>query len=52
MEKTKESLLKAYKEGKTIQCNHTGEWHDFIPQNQVDCPNFDYGTLDNWRIKP
>lgn len=49
---TKESLLEAYRNGKTIQSNHTGRWHDFIPQNQVDSPNFDYGTLDNWRIKP
>lgn len=50
--KTRESLLEAYKKGKTIQSNHTGEWKDFVPQNQLDRPNLNYGTLDNWRIKP
>jgi len=48
----KEQIALAYKQGKTIQANHTGEWHDFIPQNQVDRPNLDHGTEDNWRIKP
>jgi len=47
----KEMLSKAYKEGKIIQFNSSGEWKDFEPQNQVDRPNFDY-KIDNWRIKP
>ena len=48
----KELILKAYSEGKIIQSNHSGDWSDFVPQNQVDKPNLDYGTIDNWRIKP
>lgn len=48
----KEEILQAYSEGKTIQANHSGKWTDFVSQNQVDKPNLDYGTLDNWRIKP
>jgi hypothetical protein len=48
----KELILEAYRNGKTIQANHIGEWHDFVPQNQVDRPNLDYGTEDNWRVKP
>lgn len=52
MEKTKEMLLKAYKEGKTIQSKSSGNWKDFEPQNQLDYPNFDYGSIENWRIKP
>ena len=50
--KTKESLLKAYEEGKTIQSNFSGDWKDFEPHNQLDRPNFEHGSLDNWRIKP
>lgn len=48
----KEQILKAFKEGKTIQSRNGNEWKDFIPQNQVDKPNLDYGGIDNWRIKP
>lgn len=48
----KQQLLTAYSIGKTIQYNHSGKWEDFVPQNQVDRPNFDYGNIDNWRIKP
>jgi hypothetical protein len=50
---TKEELIDAWNNGKTIQSNHHNEpWHDFIKHNQVDRPNFDYGELCNWRIKP
>ena len=53
MENWKENIIKAYSEGKIIQSNHhTGDWNDFVPQNQVDRPNLDYGDKDNWRIKP
>ena len=52
MENKKEVLSKAYKEGKIIQSNNSGEWINFEPQNQVDSPNFDYKSIDNWRIKP
>jgi hypothetical protein len=52
MEDWKQEILEAYKKGKTIQANHTGEWHDFVPQNQVDRPNLDYGEEENWRVKP
>jgi len=52
MKDKKEIILEAYKEGKTIQYNHSGEWKDFIPHNQLDRPNLNYGTLDNWRVKP
>lgn len=48
----KQELIRAYSIGKTIQSNHSGKWEDFVPQNQVDRPNFDYGNIDNWRIKP
>jgi len=51
MENKKEMLLKAYREGKTIQSFNSIEWTDFVPQNQVDSPNFDY-MPDNWRVKP
>jgi hypothetical protein len=47
----KELILDAYSKGKTIQSNHSGKWSDFSPQNQVDRPNLNYGTEDNWRIK-
>lgn len=47
----KEQILKAFKEGKTIQSKDGDEWVDFIPQNQVDKPNLDYRGIDNWRIK-
>ena len=47
----KELILDAYSKGKTIQSNHSGKWSDFSPQNQVDRPNLNYGTKDNWRIK-
>jgi len=52
MENKKEMLSKAYKEGKTIQSKSSGKWKDFEPHNQLDSPNFDYGGIDNWRIKP
>ena len=48
----KELILKAFKEGKTVQSKNGNEWKDFIPQNQLDTPNLDYRGIDNWRIKP
>lgn len=45
-------MKNAYKSGKTIQSNHQGTWKDFVPQNQVDRPNFDHGLISNWRVKP
>jgi hypothetical protein len=49
----KEQILEAFKQGKTIQCNHnTNFWSSFVPQNQLDRPNVNYGTEKNWRIKP
>lgn len=51
MENWKESILQAYREGKIIQSNHSGKWKDFIPQNQVDRPNVNYGSEKNWRVK-
>jgi hypothetical protein len=47
-----EQLNSAYQNGKTIQSNHDGIWEDFIPHNQLDRPNFKYGGIDHWRIKP
>jgi hypothetical protein len=54
MEDWKQEILDAYIQGKTIQCNMPDGkwWHDFVPQNQLDRPNVDYGTKNNWRIKP
>lgn len=54
-EEIKASLLEAFKSGKTIQhCHHSADdvWYDFIPQNQLDKPNFNHGSLSNWRVKP
>ena len=48
----KETLEEAYKSGKTIQCKSSGQWKDFIPQNQLDKPNWEYTGINNWRIKP
>ena len=50
----REEILEAFKQGKTIQARKgkEEEWHDFIPQNQLDRPNINYGNWDNWRIKP
>lgn len=47
-----ENLIMAYKSGKTIQSKSSGEWKDFVPQNQVDSPNWEYMGIENWRIKP
>lgn len=53
MEKWKQEILDAFSKGKTIQCNSfTEDWCDFLPQNQVDRPNLDFGSQNNWRIKP
>ena len=52
METPKEIILKAFKEGKTIESRDGNGWKDSIPQNQLDKPNLDYGGIDNWRIKP
>lgn len=52
MEDWRKVLLDAYYNGQTIQSNHSGGWSDFVPQNQVDKPNLDYGNETNWRIKP
>ena len=53
MEKWKEEILEAYRQGKKIQTKSgTQDWHDFVPQNQLDRPNVNYGTQENWRIKP
>lgn len=51
MEYCQKDILKSYHDGKTIQSNHSGEWREFEPQNQVDRPNVNYGTENNWRIK-
>lgn len=49
----KQKILEAFKQGKTIQCNHNNNtWRDFISHNQVDEPNLGYGYEYNWRIKP
>ena len=47
-----EKLEKAFREGKTIQSKSSGEWVDFVRQNQLDSPNWDYKGVDNWRVKP
>lgn len=47
----KEIILKGYNNNKTIQSNHCGKWKDFVPQNQLDKPNLNYGDESNWRIK-
>lgn len=48
----KKILIKAYSDGKVLQSKRSGEWVDFVPQNQIDTPNLDYGGVENWRIKP
>ena len=45
-------LIQAFEEGKTIQSNHLGNWKDYVRQNQLDSPNFEYENIDNWRVKP
>lgn len=53
MEKWKEEILEAYRQGKKIQTRSgTQDWHDFVPQNQLDRPNVDHGYTGEWRIKP
>lgn len=52
IEDWKEIILEAYKQGKTIQSGGEGDWEDFVPQNQLDRPNVDYGGENYWRIKP
>jgi hypothetical protein len=53
MEKWKEEILEGFKQGKTIQSRFLSEdWKDFERQNQLDRPNLNLGTLENWRIKP
>lgn len=48
----KETIEKAFRAGKTIQSNNSGKWTDFVCQNQLDSPNWEYKSIDNWRIKP
>lgn len=51
----KQEILDAFKQGKTIQSRYSISegWHDFIPQNQLDLPNFTFGNGEgSWRIKP
>jgi hypothetical protein len=47
-----QELEKAFREGKTIQSNNSGKWVDFVRQNQLDSPNWEYQSIDNWRVKP
>jgi hypothetical protein len=53
MKKWQQDILEAFEQGKTIQANHNSTyWHDYVPQNQLDRPNLEYGTEANWRVKP
>lgn len=51
-QRIKDQLQYAWELGQVIQSNHSGEWKDFEKQNQLDRPNFDYGNIENWRVKP
>ena len=46
-----EKLIKAWNEGKTIQSKSSGKWKDYERQNQLDSPNWEYGGIENWRVK-
>jgi hypothetical protein len=46
-----EKLIKAWEAGKIIQSKSSGKWKDFERQNQVDSPNWEYGGVENWRVK-
>jgi len=46
------NLIQSFEQGKTIQYNQSGNWKDYVRQNQLDSPNFEYGNIDNWRVKP
>lgn len=49
----KQEILEAFKNGKTIQYSMYGNhWRDFYPHSPIDVPNVEYGTQENWRIKP
>ena len=46
-----EKVKLAYSQGKKVQSlDCYGRWEDFIPQNQLDKPNWEYS--DKWRVKP
>ena len=47
----KEKLIIAWESGKTIQSKSSGKWEDFEKHNQLDKPNWEYGGIENWRIK-
>jgi hypothetical protein len=49
----KTAILEAYQNGRVIESKHTGDWnwHAFVPHNQLDKPNLDYGEEKNWRIR-
>lgn len=52
MKNTQEFLSLAYESGKILQVKYDGEWIDFVPQNQLDSPNFEHSGIINWRVKP